>query len=175
MKSSLIAAFAVFSLFFAACGKKPTETTSSSSSPPLNPRYVAEDPSNDSTASPSSSPSSLADESQQEQATPSPSPSASMGRPVFKSQAATEAANQYLDSYNRVRNDLTGAPGTRPVIPTDPKAAIEAVRSQLQKIGRDTTELANQQEQVNSLLSSDEKKRLKEYQKSQERTTQDPN
>jgi hypothetical protein len=171
MKSSLIAAFAVVSLFFAACGKKSTEINSSSSSPPLNPRYVAEDPSNDSTASPSS----LADESQQEQATPSPSPSASSGRPVFKSQAATQAVNQYLDTYNRVRNDVTAVPGTRPEHPTDPKAAIEAVRGQLQKIGRDTTELANQQKQVENLLAPDEKKRLHEYQKSLEQTPQDSN
>jgi hypothetical protein len=175
MKSPLIAAFAVVSLFFAACGKKSTEINSSSSSPPLNPRYVAEDPSNDSTASPSSSPSSLADESQQEQATPSPSPSAAIGRPVFKSQSATQAANQYLDSYNAVRNDLTAAPGTRPSIPTDPKAAMEAIQGQLQKIGRDTRELANQQKQVDGLLTPDEKKRLSEYQKSLEQTPQDQN
>jgi hypothetical protein len=171
MKNPLIAALAVVSLFFAACGKKSTENTSSSSSPPLNPRYVAEDPSNDSTVSPSS----LADESQQEQATPSPSPTASSGQLVFKSQAANKAAKQYLDTYNRVRNDVAADLGTHPVNPTDPRAAIEGIRGQLQKIGRDTKELANQQKQVESLLAPEEKKRFREYQKSLEQPAQDPN
>jgi hypothetical protein len=172
MKRPLIAVFAVVSLFFAACEKKSAEIISSSSSPPLNPRYVAQDQSNDSTVSPSS----LADESQQEQATPSPSPSASNGRPVFKNEAATQAANQYLESYNKVLNDVTAVPKSRPVIPTDdPKAAIEAVTGQLQKLGQDTAELANQQKQVSNLLTPDEKKRLREYQKSMEQTAMDPN
>ena len=175
MKNPLIAALAVVSLFFAACEKKSTEINSSSSSPPLNPRYVAEDPSNDSTVSPSSSPSSLADESPQEQATPSPSPSPSIGRLVFKSQAANQAAKQYLDSYNRVRNDVTADLGTHPVNPTDPRAAIEGIRGQLQKIGRDTKQLENQQKQVESLLTPEEKKRFREYQKSLEQPAQDPN
>jgi hypothetical protein len=168
MKSLPIALFVVVLLFFAACEKKSARITSSDPSP--NPTEVADTPDNSTV-----SPSSLAGESQQEQPTPSPSPSASSGRPVFKSQAATKAANEYLDSYNTVRNDLTAAPGTRPEHPTDPKAAIEAARAQLQKIGRDTRELANQQKQVDGLLSPDEKKRLQEYQKSLEQTPQNPN
>jgi hypothetical protein len=89
----------------------------------------------------------------------------SNSRPVFWNEDATQAANQYLNSYNTVLNDVTAVPGTRPAIPTDPRAAIEAALIQARKVGQDIRELANQQKQVNRLLTPDEKRRLSAYQK----------
>jgi hypothetical protein len=166
MKSPLIAALAVVLFFFAACGKKSTEITSSTSSPPLNPRYVAEDPSNDSIESPSS----VVDQSPQEQAIPSPSPSASTGRPVFKSEAATQVANQYLNSYQTLITDLNAKQPS----PTSPEASLNDALTAARKIARDASELTNQNKQVQSQLTAEEKKRLRQYQKSLEQTGQDP-
>jgi hypothetical protein len=168
MKIPLIAALTVVSLLLTACGKKSTEITSSSSSPPLNPRYVAEDPSNDSTVSPSS----VVDESPQEQATPSPSPSASSGRPVFKSQATTRVANDYLDSYQTLMKDVN-------TVSSPPAGDLEGgmnfVRSYTQKIARDTAALESQRRQIQSQMAPEERKRLLQYQKTLEQPQQDSN
>src|SRR6202158_952320 len=122
MKIPLIATIAIGSLLFAACEQKSALVTSSSPSPtpPLAPaeavarHYSAVSPSSVAEASASA-----------EDASPSSS-GTSNSRPVFRNEDATQAANQYLDSYNTVLNDVTGVPGTRSSIPThDPKAAIE--------------------------------------------------
>jgi hypothetical protein len=83
-------------------------------------------------------------------------------RPVFKSEAATQAANQYLDTYAAVVNDINAAPPTRN---TDPATGLSNVKSQLQKLGSDTAALANQQREVERQLTPDERKRLRQYQK----------
>ena len=161
MKIPLIAPIAIGSLLFAACEQKSALVTSSSSSPTPSPapaEAVAPDYS-------AVSPSSVAEASASaEDASPSSS-GTSNSRPVFRNEDATQAANQYLDSYNTVLNDVTAVPGTRPAIPTDPRAAIEAALTQARKVGQDTRELANQQKQVNRLLTPDEKRRLRAYQK----------
>jgi len=166
MKIPLIAGIAIVTLFFAACGKKSTEIASSSSSPPLNPRYVAENPSNDSTVSPSS----VVDESAQEQVIPSPSPSASNGQLVFKSEAATQVAKQYLNSYQTVLGDLNA----KPVSPTSPEQGMNDALTAARKLASDTAQLENQQRQLKSQLTPDEQKRVRQYQKTLEQTKQDP-
>jgi hypothetical protein len=167
MKSSLIAPFALVSLLFAACEQKPSQITSSSPPPGPAPTEAAGAPDysgvTSSSSSAEASPTAEADMSASTSGTSNP-------RPVFRSEAATQAANQYLDTYNTLRNDVNAAPGTRPVIPTDAKTAIEAAKAEAQKVGRDTQELANQEKRINRLLTPDEKKRLREYQKSLEQT-----
>jgi hypothetical protein len=163
MKSPLIAPFAI-SLLFAACEQKSAQITSSTPPPSSAPTEAVETPDYSGVTSSSSaeaSPTAEADSSPSTTGTSNP-------QPVFRNEAANQAANQYLDTYNTLRNDVTAAPGTRPAIPTDPRAAIEAAKTLAQKVGGDTQELANQQKQVNKLLTPDEKKRLREYQKSLE-------
>jgi hypothetical protein len=89
---------------------------------------------------------------------------------VFKSEAATQAANQFLDSYATVINDVNAAPPTRA---TDPQSGLNNVRSQLQKLARDSAELENQQREVQRQLTPDERKRLRQYQKSLEQQGQE--
>jgi len=171
MKSPLIAPFAIVSLLFAACEQKSAQITSSS--PPSSPApTVAADTPDNFAVSPSSSAEASATA---EAAISPPTSGTSNPRPVFRNEAATEAANRYLNSYNTVLNDVTAAPGTRPAIPTDPRAALEAVMTQARKIGQDTRDVANQQKQVDRLLAPDEKKRLREYQRSLEQGSQDTN
>jgi len=98
------------------------------------------------------------------------SESASPTRPVFKSEAATETANQYLNSYQAVIQDLNETPSTRPVAPP---GGIYDVRPYLQKLARDAAALANQQNQVDAQLSREEKKRLRQYQNSVEQAGQE--
>jgi uncharacterized phage infection (PIP) family protein YhgE len=94
----------------------------------------------------------------------------SIPRPVFKSEAATQAANQYLDSYAAVINDVNAAPPTRT---TDPQTGLNNVKSQLEKLSRDSAELANQQSEVQRQLTPDEQKRLRQYQKNLEQQGQE--
>ena len=168
MKRPLIAPLVIGSLLFAACQQKSAQITSSSSPRPA-PTEAAEAPDYSGVTSSSSadaSPTAEADTSASASETSNP-------RPVFRNEAATQAAKQYLDSYNRLVNDVTAVPGTRPAIPTDPKAAIEAALSQARKVGQDSQVLAEQQKQVNKLLTPDELKRLREYQKSLQQAGQD--
>jgi hypothetical protein len=170
MKIPLIAPIAIVLLLLAACEQKSAQITSSSPPPAPAPSEAVETPDFSGVAS-----SSVAEASPTAEAATSPSTNGtSNARPVFRNEDATQAANQYLDSYNTVLNDVTAVPGTRSSIPTDdPKAAIEAAMVQARKVGQDTRALANQQKQVNRLLAPDEKKRLREYQKSLEQGGQD--
>ena len=162
MKIPLIAPIAIVSLLFAACEQKSAQITSSSPPPSSARAEAAQTPDYSGVTS-----SSSAEAPQAAEAATSPSTSGTSNtRPVFRNEDATQAANQYLDSYNAVLNDVTAVPGTRPAIPTDPQAAIEAAMVQARKVGQDTQVLVNQQKQVNRLLTPDEKKRLREYQKS---------
>ena len=174
MKTPLIAPIAIVLLLLAACEQKSAQITSSSPPAPA-PAEAVETPDYSGVAS-----SSVAEASPTAEASNSPSTNGTANaRPVFRNEDATQAANQYLDSYDTVLNDVTGVPGTRSSIPTnDPKAAIEAAMVQARKVGQDTQALANQQKQVNRLLTPDEKKRLHEYQKSlqqgEQNTVADP-
>ena len=107
-----------------------------------------------------------------EQAAPAPPPSAGAtdARPVFKSEAATQAANQYLDSYASLLNDLNAAPHPPA---GNPEAMMSSVRTYTQKFARDSADLANRQRQVDSQLSPEERKRLRQYQKSLEQAGQE--
>jgi hypothetical protein len=166
MKIPLIAPFAAVSLFLAACGQKSSQITSSSPRPSAKPSEAVEAPDYSGVAF-----NSVAEASGEEQTTPTPAASAASGvRPVFKSEAATQAANQYLDSYAAVLNDVSAAPPTRT---TDPETGLNNVKSQLQKLGRDSAELANQQREIQRQLTPDERKRLRQYQKNLEHGTQD--
>ena len=123
MKIPLIAPIAIVSLLFAACEQKSAQITSSSPPPSSARGRSRADPGlfrSDRLLLPQRHP-------QAAEAATSPSTSGtSNARPVFRNEDATQAANQYLDSYNAVLNDVTAVPGTRPAIPTDPQAAIEA-------------------------------------------------
>ena len=170
MKSPLIAPCAIVLLLFAACQQKSAQITSSSPPPRPAPTEATEPPDYSGVTS------SSAESSATPEADVSPSMSGTSNpRPVFRNEAATQAANQYLESYNRVVNDVSAAPGTRPAIPTDPKAAVEAAKDLARKVGQDTAALANQQREVNRLLTPDEKKRLREYQKNLGEREEDAN
>jgi hypothetical protein len=165
MKIPLIAPLAVVSLFFAACGHKSTQITSSSPAPSPT-SLEAEEPQDNSAVSSSL----VAEESPKEQAVPSPSPSGSSGRPVFKSKATTQLANQYLDSYQTLVNDLNTV-STPP--PGDLEASMSYLKSYTQKLARDSAVMENQKRQVQSQLSPDERKRLLQYKKSLEQVQQE--
>jgi hypothetical protein len=170
MKTPLIAPIAIVLLLLAACEQKSAQITSSSPPAPTPaPAEAVGTPDYSGVAS-----SSVADASPPAEASNSPSTTGTANaRPVFRNEDATQAANQYLDSYDTVLNDVAAVPGTRSSIPTnDPKAAIEAAMAQARKVGQDTQALASQQKQVNRLLTPDEKKRLREYQKSLEQGEQ---
>ena len=175
MKTPLIAPIAIVLLLLAACEQKSAQITSSSPPPAPAPAEAVGTPDDSGVAS-----SSVAEASPRAEASNSPSTNGTANaRPVFRNEDATQAANQYLDSYDTVLNDVTAVPGTRSSIPTnDPKAAIEAAMVQARKVGQDTQALANQQKQVNRLLTPDEKKRLREYQKNlnqgEQNTVADP-
>jgi hypothetical protein len=102
MKINLIAPFALISLCVAACEQKSAQVTSTSSPPSSRPSESAgvSDFSGINT-------SSVAKASVPEQAAPAPFSSAAAPdtRPVFKSEAATQAASQYFDSYGVLLND----------------------------------------------------------------------
>jgi len=166
MKVTLILPFTVVSFLFTACDQKSAQITSSSPVPSSSPAQAVEPPSDSGVISPS-----VADASPQEQAAPSPAPSvAADSRPVFKSEAATQAANQYLDSYRALVNDLSA----KPQLPTgSSEATMNYLRSYTQNIARESAEVANRQRQVESQLTPDERKRLRQYQKSLEQQGQD--
>jgi hypothetical protein len=166
MKAILIAPLAVVSALFVACGQKSTQTTSATPAPSSTQSQAAETPDYSGVNF-----SSVAEASPQEQVAPSPSPSATPGvRPVFKSEGATQAANQYLDSYGALINDLNATP--QPPI-GNPEATMNYLRSYTQKLARDNAELANRQRQVDSQLTPNERKLLRQYQKSLEQQGED--
>ena len=166
MKLILIVPLALASGLFAACDQKSVQTTSPSPGPSSSPAQASEAPSDSGVISPS-----LAEASPQEQAAASPSATeVSDGRPVFKTEAATQAANQYLDSYRALVNDLSA----KPQPPTgNPEATMNYLRSYTQKVARESAEFGNRQRQVESQLTPDERKRLHQYQKSLDQQGQD--
>ena len=169
MKIPLIAPLSVVLLFFAACQQKSAQISSSPpapSAPSLTPSEAAEASDYSGVTS-----SSVAEASSEEQAAPSPSSNAaSDARPVFKSEEATQAAGQYLDSYGAVINDLNAT--AQP--PTESSEAIMSYfRTYTQKLARDNAELANRQRQVESQLNPVERKRLRQFQKNLEQQGQE--
>jgi hypothetical protein len=171
MKIPLIAPFAAVSLLLAACGQKSSQVTSSvpaSSSTPSESMLPEATQPADNSETVSSSSATNADATKA--GSPESQTTTSVPRPVFKSEAATQAANQYLDTYSAVLSDINAAPATRT---TDPETGLNNVKSQLQKLGRDSAALANQQREVDRQLTPDEKKRLGQYQKNLEQPAQD--
>jgi len=171
MKIPLIAPFASVALFLTACGQKPSEVTTSvprtASTPSDSMLPSATEPVESSeTVSSSSATNADATKPESAQAQNATSPP----RPVFKSEAATQAANQYLDTYASLVNEINTAPSVRT---TDPETGLNNVKAQLQKLGRDTAALANQQREVERQLTPDERKRLRQYQKSLEQPQQE--
>ena len=167
MKIRLITPFAVVTVFLGACEQRSAQITSSSPAPSSTPAVGAAESSDSSEAS--SAPLAAASSSA-EAPTASTQSAAPNPRPVFKSEAATQAANEYLDSYSALLNDINAAPGPRN---TDPQTGLNNVKAQLQKIARDNAELANRQREVERQLTPEERKRLRQYQKSLEQAGQD--
>jgi len=167
MKTHLIAPFAVVLFFLAACGQKSAQITSSSpvaSPSSTRPEAVEPDDSRATTASGAEAPS-------QDETAPSPAQSAaSDARPQFNSEAATQAANQYLDSYAGLINDLN-APAQPPT--GSPEATMSYLSSYTQKIARESAEVANRQRQAESQLTPEERRRLRQYRKSLEQQGQE--
>jgi hypothetical protein len=165
MKVSLFAPLAIVWFFFTACQQKAPQV-SSSSPPSSTPVEVAEAPDKYAGSSPS-----LAAESPSAEASSSPSTNAaSTSLPVFHSEAATKAASQYLSSYNA----LLSAVNNPPKAPTgNPEALMSNLQSTLQEIGRHTTELRNQKQEVDRQLTPEEKMRLRQYQKSLDQAGQE--
>jgi hypothetical protein len=167
MKIPLIAPFAVVSLFFAACGQKSAQITSSSSPPSPAPTEAAESPDYSGVSS-----SSSAEASSTAEVANSPSANGTSNPgPVFRSEAATQAANQYLNSYNALRNDANGPAPKLP--PGNLEGSMSALRSYAQKLAQQSAEFENQRRQVDSQLTPDEKKRLLQYQGSLEQGGKD--
>jgi hypothetical protein len=145
MKSLLIGSFAAVSLLFVGCGQKTTQITSTSSTPSPSPKEIVREP--DPLATP--------------EIAPSPSQSiTSKGGLVFETQAATQAADQYLETYKKLLNDINAPASTKS---TDPQTELGDIKTHLQRIAQDTTELANQESQVQRVLTPDELKRLMQY------------
>jgi hypothetical protein len=166
MKIPLIAPFAVVLLFFGACEQKSARISSSTPAPSLTPSGAAEAPDYSGVTS-----SSVAEASSEEQANPSPSSSAASDpRPVFKSEEATQAASQYLDSYEALISDLNA---TAQPPAESPEATMSYFRAYTQKLARDSAELANRQRQVESQLNAVERRRLRQYQKNLEQQGQE--
>jgi hypothetical protein len=166
MKIPLIAPFAVVLLFFAACEQKSAHISSSTPVPSLTPSGAAQASDYSGVTS-----SSVAEASSEEQANPSPSSSAASDpRPVFKSEEATQAASQYLDSYEALISDLNA---TAQPPAESPEATMSYFRAYTQKLARDNAELANRQRQVESQLNAVERRRLRQYQKNLEQQGQE--
>jgi hypothetical protein len=160
MKIPLIAPFAAVLLFFAACEQKSAQITSASPAHSLTPSEAVEAPDYSGVTSPSVAEALP----QEEQAAPSiRSNTASEAWPVFKSEEATQAANQYLDSYGALVNDLNATP--QPPI-GNPEATMSYLRTYTQKLARDSAVFADRQRQVESQLTPIERRRLQQYQKS---------
>jgi hypothetical protein len=170
MKIPLTLSLAAICLFFAACEEKsPGIAASSPSSSTPTPAEAAEPPDNSAGSS-----SALVAEKPAAEASAAPSANAaSTSRPVFHSEAATQAANQYLDSYSALVSAVNNAP--KPPQGGSPEAVLSTLQSTLQEIGRHNTEYQNQQREVDRQLTPDEKKRLLQYQKSLEQGGQSTN
>src|SRR5271165_4296950 len=165
MKIHLIAPFAVVLFFLAACGQKSAQITSSSPVPSST-RPEAVEPPDDSRVTAAS----VAEAPSQDEAAPSPAQSAaSDARPQFNSETATQAANQYLDSYAGLINDIN-APAQPPA--GNPEATMSYLSSYTQKIARESAEVVNRQRQAESQLTPEERRRLRQYRKSLEQQGQ---
>ena len=159
MKILLIALVASVSLFVAGCGKEPAQITSESSTSSPSPEAMV--PGSQTSATSYSSLSETA---------PTPSSSAtSKSGLTFKTEAATKAANQYLNAYSTLINDTNARTSARG---TDPETAMSNAMAQLKKIARDTAEVTEQENQVQQALTPDEVQRLLRYRKSLEEGAQ---
>jgi len=155
MKTPLIAFSAALSLLIAGCDQKPAQITSTSLTPSPSPEDI--------------SPASVTSSTVTESVVTAPSPSASAtsnGQLLFTSKGSTEAANEYLNAYSAVLNDINAKTVTKD---TDPETALSNAIGQLRNLARDTNQLANQQVQVQQQLTPDEKKRLLQYRKNLEK------
>src|SRR5208282_161309 len=161
MKFPLIAPFAAVSLLCAGCEQKPAQITSSSPAPSSTSTQAAEAPDYSAVTA-----TSVEEAAPSPQASSSASQSALPARPVFKSEAATQAASQYLDSYQSLLDDANAAPNRSEITAN---GGVFDVRPYAQKLARDSAALSNQQKQVDAQLTSEEKKRLRQYQKSLDR------
>jgi hypothetical protein len=181
MKIRLIAPSAVASLFFAACGQKSPQITGSSS-PPAEAAEAAPDASASLSplagtaqtvddAAVASAPSTDGSPTGQAAAS-SPGSPGSTNWPGFNSEAATQAATQYLDSYQAILNDVNVAPKPPP---TNPQVALTDLKTTLQKLAADTAEFENRQRQVERQLTPEERERLLQYRKSLDQGGQIPN
>jgi hypothetical protein len=155
MKSLLIAIFPAVSLFFAGCGQESAQNTSVSSTPSPSPEQAVREANTEATPY-----SSVGQAAMTSNTAPSPSPSPTAL--AFKSKEATQAANQYLNTYNTLLNDLNAKATTKGM---DPEAAKNAAMDHLKKVEQDTFELQNQERQVKQVLTPDEIKRLLQYRK----------
>jgi hypothetical protein len=165
MKSLLIGLFAAVSLFFAGCGQKPAEITSASPTSSPSPKEIVREPN-----TPATPYSSVTEAGVTPETAPSPSPSAaSKGELVFKTGAAIQAASQYLNTYNKLLNDINARPSTKGM---DPQTGLSNIKDQLQRIAQDTAELANQESRVQQVLTPDEMKRLLQYRENVKQETQ---
>jgi hypothetical protein len=165
MKIRLIALTASVSLFVAGCGKEPAQITSESSIPSPSPEAMLPGSQTSSTSYSSRSETAVTSET-------APTPSSggtSKSELTFRTEAATKAANQYLNAYSTLINDINARTSPRG---TDPETAISNAMAQLQKIARDTAEVTEQQNQVQQALTPDEVQRLLRYRKSLEEGAQ---
>jgi hypothetical protein len=162
MKNPLIVSCTAASLLFAACEQRPAQISSASPTPSPSSGEVVREPYSAATSSSSFTQTVVTSET-------APSPSASptaKGELVFRSEAATQAASEYLNGYNTLLNDINARPPTRD---TDPETGINNLKAQLQNIARDLNQLGSQQRQVQQQLTPDEIKRLLQYRKNLEK------
>lgn len=161
MKTLLIALLATVSLFFTGCGKEPARVTSESSTASPSPQSIV--PGSNTSATSYSSVSETAVTSET-----APTPSAKMAL-AFKSEAATKAANEYLNAYSTLINDINArtVPGG-----ADPETAMSNAMAQLQKITRDNAEVTKQENRVHQALTPEEVQRLLQYRRTLEESAQ---
>jgi hypothetical protein len=165
MKVPLIAPLAAVLVSLAACEQKSPPVVSSAP-PSSTPAELSETPGNSSELS-----SSVTTEQPTAETSPTPSTEAAANnRPVFHSETATQAANQYLNSYSALHNDVDKAPKA-PL--GNPDGITSNLQATLQQLARDNAELQNQQREVDRQLTPDEKKRLRQYQKNLEQPAQE--
>jgi hypothetical protein len=168
MKTPLIASCAAASLLFAACEQKPAQISSASATPTASSEEAVREPYTPATSSSSFTAAIVTPET-------APSPSAnvtSKGELTFKTDAATQAASEYLSSYNTLLNDISATPSTRD---TDPNTGLNNAIGNLQNLARGLNQLGNQQQQVQQQLTPDEIKRLLQYRKNLEKAASQNN
>ena len=161
MRILVIALYVSVSLFLAGCGKETAQIASGPSTPSPSPTSIMSE------SRTSATPYSETAPTPETASNPSPSPTAKVEL-VFKTEAATKAASEYLNAYNTLLNDINARPGPRGA---DPETALNNALAQLQKVTRDNAEVTNQQNKVEQVLSPDELTRLLQYRKTLEDAT----